>query len=67
MPKKEDEEIIRVHVWVYKSDWELMRTIFGRHNNVTPSNAIRQILRSHLTQIKARVDSVKDRITKIEL
>lgn len=67
MPKKEEEEIIRVHCWVYKSDWDLMRTIFGRHNNVTPSNALRQILRSHLAQIKARVDSVANKIDTIDL
>ena len=42
MPKKESEEVIRVHLWLYKFDWEKMKTIY--EPTIGPSKAIREIV-----------------------
>ena len=65
MPKKESEEVIRVHLWLYKSDWEKMKTIY--EPTIGPSKAIREIVRNFLRTIEAKVEAVGHKLGGMEL
>lgn len=52
MPRREDEELVRKHIWLYKSDWQWIEEIYGQ--NLGTSKATRQILRNYRKQVQAK-------------
>jgi hypothetical protein len=52
--KKEPEEIIRVHVHLFRRDWEEIDRIYG--NTIGKAKATRYLLRNVLNQIRAKAE-----------
>ena len=51
MPRAPGEPLVRVHIQLYESDWELMAVLFDK--NIGRSHAVRDIVRKVLNQIRA--------------
>lgn len=65
MPKKEAEDVSRVHLWLYTADWEKMKTLF--EPTIGPSKAIREIVRNFLRTLEAKVESVEHKLGDLDL
>lgn len=55
MGKKNDEELVKVHLTLYKSDYEWYQRIFGENQSV--SLVIRRILRSYRKSTEEQADA----------
>ena len=56
MPKRETEELKRIHLWIYERDYERLHTYFD--GRIKISDAVRQILHNYLNQIEAKAGAV---------
>jgi hypothetical protein len=62
MPKRDDEDLIRKHLWLSRQDWERTEMYFGR--NMGTSRAIRVMMKQFLDGIeaKARQSATRPRV-----
>lgn len=56
MPRKESEEVVRKHLWVYEDDWAWLEAMYGQ--NVGVSKAVRTIIRQFRKQAEAKASAV---------
>lgn len=55
MPKRVDEPMRRVHIFVYEKDWELIKTMFG--DKMPTAVVVRTVIRKWLNGVRARADA----------
>ncbi len=63
MPRKVDEDITRLHVNLYTSDLEWLRSVYGE--NVGMGSAIRTIIRNNIKRVQELVDAKKKAMTPL--
>lgn len=51
------EDLVRVHILVFKEDWEKWKALFG--DTLGPSKAMRIVLRDYLKRLEAEVENAK--------
>jgi hypothetical protein len=56
MPKRETEQLKRVHLWIYERDYDRLHAFFD--GRIKISDAVRQILHNYLNQIEAKAGAV---------
>lgn len=56
MPKRETEQLKRIHLWIYERDYDRLHTYFD--GRIKISDAVRQILHNYLNQIEAKAGAV---------
>lgn len=60
MPKISEEDLQRVLILLFKSDLEFLTEMYG--TNIGVSKAVRTMVRTHITQIKAKANKTIDEI-----
>lgn len=58
MPRQVTDRTVRVHLHLYEDDWEFIKTYFQGPDNISPSAAVRTILRAHLNKLRTRIEAV---------
>jgi hypothetical protein len=65
MPRKEDEEVQCVHIWLYARDVERLDLMYG--NTIGRSKAVRAIIRKTLNQIEAKASLAAKPLDGVDL
>lgn len=53
MPRRDERELIRKHVWIAKADWDWIIEKFGPAN-IKPSTVLRTVISGYIRTMQAR-------------
>jgi predicted CopG family antitoxin len=65
MARKSTEDLIRVHIWVRKDDYEALQTMYTE--TVGISKIVRTLIQSHVKQVLARTTQKAPKMTLEEI
>jgi hypothetical protein len=65
VPKITDEDLVKVELTMFKSDYDVLRRLYK--GNIGVNKVIRTVLRSFVRQINARASANIDEIEAVEL